>query len=109
MDEATRRMVALVLMFLVPFVLQSLPLVYSRSTLYKVLPLVMFLVPLECIVEMAWDCGDPWEALTKYAVILLPMTAGNVLGWVLGLHFRKIVDREHTVHTAEDTEPKDDF
>ena len=106
MDESVRRVVALVLMFLVPFVIQSLPLVYSRSTLYKVLPLVMFLVPLECIVEMAWDCGDPWEALTKYAVILLPMTAGNILGWVLGLHFRKIVDHEHT---AGDTEPKDDF
>ena len=99
MDEATRRILACSLMFLMTFVMQSLPLVYSRSTLYKVLPLVMFLVPLECIVEMAWDCGDPWEAMTKYAVILLPMIAGNLLGWIVGLRFRKILDNEQMTDT----------
>ena len=66
----------------------------------------MFWVPLQCIVDTAWETGNLWGAVTEYAVILLPMTAGNVLGWVLGLHFRKIVDHEHT---AGDTEPKDDF
>ena len=105
MDEMTRRIFACGLMFLLAFVIQSLPVVYSRSTLHKLLPLLMFWIPLECVVKLAWECGDPWEALTKYGLLLLPMIAGNVLGWVLGLRFRKIIDSERTAEPESDNEP----
>ena len=104
MDETLRQAIDMVLMLLMSFTMQSMPLVYSTSTLYKVLPMVMFLLPLQCIANTAWETGNLWEAVSEYAVILLPMILGNLLGWVTGLRFRKILDAERT---AGDTEMKD--
>ena len=104
MNETLRMAIALVLMLLTAFTMQSLPLVLCRSTLYKVIPMVMFWVPLQCIVDTAWETGNLWGAVTEYAVILLPMILGNILGWVIGLRLRKILDDEHAVR---DNETKD--
>lgn len=104
MNETLRQMIALVLMLLVTFTMQSLPLVLCRSTLYKVIPMVMFWVPLQCIVDTAWETGDLWGAVMEYAVILLPMILGNILGWVIGLRFRKILDDERISADADSDE-----
>ena len=105
MNETLRQAIASVLMLLMSFTMQSMPLVFSRSTLYKVLPMVMFLVPLQCISDMAWETGDLFGTAAEYAVILLPMIIGNILGWVIGFRFHKILDAERA---AGDTETKDD-
>ena len=94
MEDTTRQIIGAILMFLMAFTMQSLPLILSRGTLYKVLPMVMFLVPLQCIAETAYTSGRFPEAVMDYLVLLLPMIAGNALGWVLGLRFRKIIDAE---------------
>lgn len=101
MNETLRTAIAVLLMLLTTFTMQSLPLVVCRSSLYKVLPMVMFWVPLQCIADTAWETGNLWDAVREYAVILLPMIAGNILGWVIGLRFRKILDAERAERDTE--------
>lgn len=105
MNETLRMVIGVGTLGLMMFTIQSLPLLWERHTFYKILPLVMFLIPLQCIAETAWRHRSLWEAVAEYAVIFLPMIIGNILGWIVGLCFRKILDAERA---AGDTETKDD-
>lgn len=102
--EILRNIIALLLMLMTTFVIQSLAVVLCRSALYKVFPMVMFWVPLQCIVETVWLTGNLMEA-SPYFAVLLPMIAGDALGWVIGLRFRKILNAERA---AGDISTEDD-
>lgn len=102
MMETIRPILGAVLMLLTAFTMQSLPLILCRGALYKVLPMVMFWVPLQCIADTAYASGQFWEAIMEYLWFLLPMIAGNTLGWVLGLRFRRIIDAERRKADGEE-------
>lgn len=105
MNETLRQTIAFSALLLLMFVIQSLPLLRYRSALFKVLPMVMFLLPLELIAHTAWETGSLLNAVTNNLVILLPMIIGDIFGWAIGQWFRKILDAERA---AGDTETKDD-
>lgn len=106
MNETLRTTIAATALLLLMFVIQSLPLLRYRSALFKVLPMVMFLLPLELIAYTAWKNGSLRNAVTDNLVILLPMVLGDIFGWTIGQWFRKILDAERA---AGDTERGDDY
>lgn len=105
MNEIYRYAVGMLAMFLVIFTAQSLPLILCRGVFYKILPAVMFYVPIRLITDMAWETGDLRGAAAEYCVILLPMVFGEILGWVAGLRFRKLLDDERGTGDPDRSDP----
>ncbi len=88
---------SLILTFLVPFTFQSLTiLLFKRSILMKIAPLAMFIVPISGIWEVVSNSPELFtQTLISWLDILIPLLLGDILGWIMGFHFRKIVDKEY--------------
>ena len=88
--------------FFITFALQSLTiLLFKHSTFMRIVPLGMFLVPFPEITSVIIGIPELISPellappLIPRLVILLSILIGDILGWVMGFYFRKIIDKEH--------------
>lgn len=88
---------SVILEFLVAFTFQSLTiLLFKRSIFIKIIPLAMFIVPFSGIWEVVSNSSELLTStLISWLDILIPLLLGNILGWIMGFHFRKIIDKEY--------------
>lgn len=88
---------SIILVFLIAFTFQSLfILLFKRSTFMKIAPLAMFVVPISGIWEVVSNSPELFtQTLISWLDILIPLLLGNILGWVMGFHFRRIIDKEY--------------
>jgi len=88
---------SVILVFLVTFTFQSLfILLFKRSILMKISPLAMFIVPISGIWEVISHSPELFApTLISWLDILIPLLLGNILGWIMGFHFRRIIDKEY--------------
>ena len=84
--------------FLYAFTLQSLPILLFKDVVFmRLLPLVMLLMPFSGIFEAVNQSPVlfPDTPVSRLG-LFIPIFLGNILGWIAGLRFRKIIDREYT-------------
>ena len=92
-----KNIIFLVLVFLIAFTLQSLTVMLcKRSLLMKILPLALFIVPVSGIWEVVSQSPELFTStLISWLDILIPLLLGDILGWIMGFHFRKIIAKEY--------------
>ncbi len=88
---------SIILVFLIAFTFQSLfTLLFKRSTFMKIAPLSMFVVTISGIWEVVSHFPELFtQTLISWLDILIPLLLGNILGWIMGFHFRNIIDKEY--------------
>ena len=98
-----QHIVSIILGLLNAFTFQSLViLLFKRSIFMKIVPLTMFIVPFSCIWEEVSNSPELFiPTLISWLDILIPLLIGDILGWIMGLHFRKIIDKEHKEMNAK--------
>lgn len=79
--------------FLIALAFQSLFIIFSgRSTLIKILPLGMFIVPISDIWEVVSHFPNLFtQTVFSWLDILIPLVIGDILGWIMGLYFKKLL------------------
>ena len=85
--------ISVTLAFLIAFAFQSLFILFSRrSALIKFFPLVMFIVPISGIYETAIRHPELFtQTVLSWLDIIIPLVIGEVLGWIMGLYFKKLL------------------
>ena len=88
---------SVILVFLVTFTFQSLTiLLFKRSIFMKFIPLAMFIVPFSAIWEVVSKSPELFTpTLISWLDILIPFLFGDILGWIMGFHFRRIIAKEY--------------
>lgn len=94
---------SVILVFLVAFTFQSLTiLLFKRSIFMRIVPLSMFIVPFSGIWEVVSNSPELLTpTLISWLYILIPLLIGDILGWIMGFHFRKIIDKEYKETSAK--------
>ena len=89
--------VSIALVFLIAFTFQSFAiLLFKRSVFIKFVPLAMFIVPFSSIWEVVSHFPELFTpTLISWLDILIPLFLGDILGWIMGFHLRRITDKEH--------------
>ncbi len=79
--------------FLISFTFQSLFIIGSgHSTLLKILPLGMFIVPFSAIWEVVSHFPELFtQTVFSWLDLLIPLVIGDILGWIMGLYFKKLL------------------
>ena len=88
---------SIILVFLIAFTFQSLTiLLFKRSVFIKLVPLAMLIVPFSSICETVIHSPDLFtQTLISWLDFLIPLLLGDILGWIMGFHFRRIIDKEY--------------
>ena len=84
--------------FLIALAFQSLFILFSgRNTLIKILPLGMFIVPISGIWEVVSHFPNLFtQTVLSWLDILIPLVIGDILGWIMGLYFKKLLNATKT-------------
>lgn len=88
---------SVILAFLIAFTFQSLTiLLFKRSIFMRIVPLSMFIVPFSGIWEVVSHSPDLFtQTLISWLDILIPLLLGDILGWIMGFRFKKILEKEY--------------
>lgn len=92
-----QHIISIVLVFLIAFTFQSLTiLLFKHSVFIKLVPLAMFIVSFSGIWEIVTHSPDLFtQTLISWLDLFIPLLIGDILGWIMGFHFRKIIEKEY--------------
>ena len=87
---------ACILIYLLTFIVQSVPIVFfRRNCVLWLFALSFTLLPFSDMAsEVLCNSVPLRDALLNQLVVLLPITVGDIFGWIAGFHIRKLLDNE---------------